>query len=43
MDALNALVQLLCFFWGNAERADYKECIKTHTEQQCLQIMRDKR
>jgi hypothetical protein len=43
MDALNAIIQLLCFFWGNADRAEFKECLKTHTQQQCEQLWRDKK
>jgi|APCry1669190327_1035288.scaffolds.fasta_scaffold00798_16 hypothetical protein len=43
MEAFTAFVQLLCFFVGNAEIHEVKECLKTHTQQECQQIMRDKK
>jgi hypothetical protein len=42
MDVFSAIFQLICLLLGSAEKAQYNECLKTHTQQECEQNWRGK-
>ena len=44
MQVFTAVIQAICLLFGYNEQRDafMKECIKTHTQQECQQQWRDK-
>jgi hypothetical protein len=37
-----AIVQAICLIVGQVDRSNFNECLKTHTQEECKQIWRDK-
>jgi hypothetical protein len=43
MEAISGFIQVMCFVFGISDRIQFQECMKTHTEQQCQQIWKEKK
>jgi hypothetical protein len=42
MQVLTAVVQAICIMLSSIDKTQFDECLKTHTQQECNQIWRDK-
>jgi hypothetical protein len=42
MDAISAIIQIICLLMGSADKAQFNDCLKTHTQQECEQKWRNR-
>jgi hypothetical protein len=42
MEIVSAIIQVICVLFSSADKAAFNDCLKTHTQQECQQIWRDK-